>query len=531
MHLLAKNKSINAADSVTRPNASGKLWHHLRRRLDRSAVDNNDIQRICHRLKTLVTGKRSRLKTSKPTKADVSRGLSEQASVERHESPKKTDLLQPLKQAWRKATGKSPGDSSRQDQYQNQYIASNIATSDEDDTGDFSDASSFSMVSEHARLLESSHTRTRPRVLSQSPQSGAATVLPDPHTTDNSVPAHLGHVSEAHERSPTFTAYDTVSHLQSTPQHHPIRSSDFSEYESAINYKPPFQITQRYPGNRQGAKTLPARRRAYSYHRSTVSSQTLTPSPLEGLFTVNRADYDRIMNAVYRPTPSRIPIPVFWKNTTPRAYNFRGLSSPYQEVNTVPLRAQKKRMDSASAMELQLPTSPWSPLSSGQNSAPILREIAARSASKFPSHAHPTTEHSSHQGPSTRRIDSAKLDHRPEERSYTRLQRQKTLPRDWRLKNSPPEGILPMPTSSRVLSGVNRSRFLPPVRLNADGEGEDVWCSEASVHADRSYIQACDGANTSDESQWQNCVSDADEDVWIGEASRSDVAVVDEPLH
>jgi hypothetical protein len=532
MHRLAKNKSKNAAECVARPNASGKLWQYVRRRLDRSAVDNNDVRSVCHHLKTIITGKHSRFKTPKPAKADVFRGRSEQASVERHESPKKTSLLQPLKQAWRKTTSKTPGDNSRKDEYQNQLSASNITTLDEDDTVNFSDASSFSMVSEYARRLESSHTRTRPRVLSQFPQSGAsATVLPDPHTTDNSVPAHRGHVSEGYERSPTFIAYDIVSHLQSTSQHHSVRSSDFGGYEPATNDKSPFQTAQIYPRNRQGAKTLPARRRTYSYHRSTVSSQTLTPSPSEGLLTVNRADYDRIMNAVYRPTPSRIPIPVFWKNAFPRAYNFRGPSSPYQEVNTVPLRAQKKRIDSASAMEPQLPTPPWSSLSFGQNSAPILRDIAARPALKFPSHTHPTTEHPSHQGPSTRHIDRSTLNHRPKGHPYTLLQRQTTLPRDWRLKNSSPESIPPIPTSSRILSGSNRSRFLPPVTLNDDGDGGDVWCSEGSVHADRSIIQACDSASSTDESQLQSCVLDADEDIWVGEASRSHVAVVDEPLH
>jgi hypothetical protein len=532
MHRLAKNKSKNAADSVVRPNATGKLWQHVRRRLDRSAVDDNDVRSVYHRLKIVITGKHSRFKTSKPAKANVFRGRSKQASVERHESPKKTSLLQPLKQAWRKATGKSPGDNSRKDQDQIQFSVSNIATSDEDETTNFSDASSFSMVSEHAHLLESSHTRTRPRVLSQSPQSGAsATILPGPHTTDNSVPSHRGHVSGAHERSPTFVAYDTVSHLQSTSQHHSIRLSDFGRYEPVINDRTPFQTDQRYPRNRQGEKTLPARRRTYSYHCSTVSSQTLIHSPSEGLFTVNRADYDRIMNAVYRPTPSRIPIPVFWKNAFPRAYNFRGPSSPYQEVNTIPLRAEQKRIDSASAMDPQLPTPPWPSLSSGQNSAPLLRDIAARPALKFPSNTHPTTEHSSHQGPSTRHIDCSTLDHRQKGHSYTLLQRQKTLPRDWRLKNSSPESIPPIPTSSRILSGSNRSRFLPPVTLNDDGDGGDVWCSEGSVHVDRSIIQACDNASSTDESQLQSCVLDADEDIWVGEASRSHVAVVDEPLH
>jgi hypothetical protein len=89
----------------------------------------------------------------------------------------------------------------------------------------------------------------------------------------------------------------------------------------------------------------------------------------------------------------------------------------------------------------------------------------------------------------------------------------------------------PIATASCDPSGSNRSRFLPPVTLNDDGKGEDVWCDEGSEHTDRMSVKTCDSASTSDESQWQICVSDADEDVWVGEASRSDVAVVDVPLH
>jgi hypothetical protein len=528
MHLLAKNKSKNAADSAAPLNASGKLWQHLRRRLDRSTASNNDIRRVCHGLKTVITGKRSQLKTSKSAKADISQGRPEQASVERRESPKKTGLLQPLKKAWRKATGKSAGENSRKDQDRHQFSASHVATSDEDGAANFSNASSFSMVSEYARLIESSHTRPRLRALPQLPQVEISATVLSRSTTRASAPAQRNHTSEALERSPTSITYDTVSHQQSTYQHLSLRSSDLGEYESAINDKTPFQTARQYPRKRHGAKTLPQRRRK---HRSTTSTRILTLSPSEGILTANRTEYDRIMNAVYRPAPSRIPIPVFWQITTPRAYNFRGPSSPYQNVTTVPLSNQKKRIDSASAMEPLLPTPPWSSLSPRQNTTPILRDIATRPAVKFSLPKYSESGDASLQGTWLRHGDSSTLDRRTKERSYTRLQRQKTLPRDWRLKNEANESMPPIATASCDPSGSNRSRFLPPVTLNDDGKGEDVWCDEGSEHTDRMSVKTCDSASTSDESQWQICVSDADEDVWVGEASRSDVAVVDVPLH
>jgi hypothetical protein len=538
MEIPARNKSQNAAGLGTRPATNSNLWQHIRRRFDHGAVENNHIRRACHRLKTAVVGKNSSSKASRNAESNKCIGKSRQASVERHQSPKRTGLLQPLKKAWRKATGKSPGDKAAKDQDKNVSTVSNVTTSDEHDSGVFSDTSTISMVSEHARIVEAAYARAQSR--STPPSSGVerhATEIPrcgsnEPHhpgTTEYSVPFDQGRSSEAPERSPTSITWKSTSQLQSSRHNPSLRSSDFGEYESATYNQTSAQTTRQYARMRHSTMTLSGRLRTNSRCRpstQTHSTRTRTPSPSDGLITVGTASYERIANAARKAQCSRIPIPVAWQNITPRAYNFRGPSSPYQNVTTVPLRAEKMRMDSKCATEPQLPTPPWSSMSPDPNSSPILRDIAARLVPYFSSPECRTNEESRSQVTPKRRVDSSTLDRRPQRSSPTRLQRQKTLPRDWRVKDSLSGSMSPMPTSSRVLSGSNRSRFLPPVTLNDDGEGEDVWCREASIYAGESSMQACDSATDTDENQ-----SDAHDDVWIEEASRSDVAVVNAPLH
>jgi hypothetical protein len=538
MKIPARNESQNAAGSETRPVTDLNLWQHIRRRFDHGAVENNYIRRACHRVKTAIKGKSPRLKASRNTESNKYIGKSMQASVERHESPKRTGLLQPLKKAWRKATEKSPGDKATKDEDNNVSRVSNITAPDEHDSGVFSDTSTISMVSEHARILEAAYARAQSR--STPPSSEVerhATEIPrsgsnEPHhpgTTESSVPFDQGRSSEALERSPLFIPWDSISQLQISCHNPSLQSSDFGEHESAAYNQTSSETTRQYAQMRHSTKTLPTRLRTNSRCRpstQTHATRTRTPSLSDGLITVGTASYERIANAARKAQYSRIPIPVAWQNITPRAYNFRGPSSPYQNVTTVPLRAEKMRMDSKCATEPQLSTPPWSSMSPDPNSSPILRDIAARSVPYFSSPECRTNEESRSQVPPKRRVDSSTIDRRPQRSSPTHLQRQKTLPRDWRVKNSLSRSMSPMPTSSRVLSGANRSRFLPPVTLNDDGEGEDVWCREASICAGESSMQACDSATDTDENQ-----SDAHDDVWIEEASRSDVAVVNAPLH
>ncbi|KAL5116035.1 hypothetical protein ACEQ8H_006046 [Pleosporales sp. CAS-2024a] len=101
-----------------------------------------------------------------------------------------------------------------------------------------------------------------------------------------------------------------------------------------------------------------------------------------------RADYDRLIKVVFRPQPTRIPIPKAWRSSTPRAYLYRSPSSPLCNVATMPLPSSQKP---AMGWKKASATEPWrsAPGSrAGQHSqkaaAATLRDIAARPVIHFP---------------------------------------------------------------------------------------------------------------------------------------------------
>ncbi|KAF1917042.1 hypothetical protein BDU57DRAFT_517493 [Ampelomyces quisqualis] len=98
----------------------------------------------------------------------------------------------------------------------------------------------------------------------------------------------------------------------------------------------------------------------------------------------NRADYERFMKIFFRPHATRNPIPKTWRRANPRAYSFRGPSSPYRAVATSPVPPRPKH--AATKAFATAPRQPTSPVAMAASLAPrstsTVRAIAARQAAR-----------------------------------------------------------------------------------------------------------------------------------------------------
>jgi hypothetical protein len=92
---------------------------------------------------------------------------------------------------------------------------------------------------------------------------------------------------------------------------------------------------------RNGLVLLPGRsvtKQEFHAADSASDSSSKASPPWE----CDQTDYQRLMRAFFRAPASRIPIPVAWRGTAPRAYSFRGPTSPFQRVATAPVPRTKK---------------------------------------------------------------------------------------------------------------------------------------------------------------------------------------------
>jgi hypothetical protein len=538
MFFLAKNNPQDAKRSRARPTTNVKLWQHISRRADSDAAENkdNDVRRFYKRVKTAITSKLSRLVVSTAAKINTSTERSDQASPEYHEPSRKTHLLRPLKEAWRKAIGKPMDNQSRNGKVRRRLslsVKSSILTTVEEDKA--LDASLSSPVTDHARLPEPLRTCTPSSLPLQSSQiEMSATLLPVIQTSKNYLLADRGHSSTAPEESYSLIAYHDPSQLQSSSHLRSIKTSNATKLKCAAYDNASFKSTRRFLSKRQRSRTLSTHQRTSNHHPSTTSTWTSSPSSTKLQITsADLADYDRIMKVFHPTQASRIPIPVAWRHITPRAYCFRGPSSPYRNIATTPARPRNAVVNSPASRCITEPRRRTRHQSQSKtlNSVPILQAIAARPASYFPAARAPVTETSSSYMTAKRHVAGSTLGRRLIRTSTTRLKRQKTLPLDWRLKNSlkmESANIPPMPT--RVRSGSVRSRFLPPVTLDdpaRNNVGEDDVRGKVDADVQESSIGVYDsGTATDDDNDWESFVSG--EEVWF---EASEVAVVNEPLH
>jgi hypothetical protein len=511
MFFLAKSKPHHGTDSSTRAPVNINLWQHISSRIDRDAVGNNDARKFCKRVKTAITGKHSRLRPRSNAITSISTERFEQASPERHQICQRTRLLRPLKQAWRKAIGKTVDSQplKYKDRTRSSLSAklSNVASAEEDNTLDISDAALFPPDTEHYLRLEplcSHTTRSIPPQISQIEIS--STISLNFEATANNTPSDDDHSSTMHEALPSSIAYHTTSQPQSSCSRRSRQPLNATEHYSAAYNNTPPRRTQQISLKRRGSKTLPARPRTKSHHRSATSTWASSSSPTRIRVTsTHRTDYNRLMRILHPAPASRIPIPVAWRHVTPRTRSFRDPSSPPKRVPSIRVRTTKTLVRKRSqAMR--------------PDSALLLQAIAARPASCFYVARRPTIKRANSQVNAKRHVATSTLGRRSIRAAGIRLKRQKTLPLDWRFETWMHMGskdIPPMPT----LGGSVRSRFLPHRTVNdqyTNHAGKRDVCGKVSTRVEVTP--------TDDEGGWESDVSG--NEIWF---DASDIAVVDGP--
>jgi hypothetical protein len=138
------------------------------------------------------------------------------------------------------------------------------------------------------------------------------------------------------------------------------------------------------------SKTLPSRFSVGDYQQSLASSLTSSdpsPSVIKISTASERAEYDRIVKVFYRQQASRIPIPTTWRSSAPRAYLFRGPSSPYHDVVTSPSTSRGRDVFPVTprfATEPRRPNVGPCATASSHDAALALQDIATRPVVRFP---------------------------------------------------------------------------------------------------------------------------------------------------
>jgi hypothetical protein len=138
------------------------------------------------------------------------------------------------------------------------------------------------------------------------------------------------------------------------------------------------------------SKTLPSRFSISDYQQSLASSFTYgdsTPSTIKIRTASERAEYDRIVKVFYRQQACRIPIPITWRSSAPRAYLFRSPSSPYRNMVTSPSAPRGKDVLPVIprfATEPRRATASSCATASSRDAALALHDIATRRVMRFP---------------------------------------------------------------------------------------------------------------------------------------------------
>jgi hypothetical protein len=193
------------------------------------------------------------------------------------------------------------------------------------------------------------------------------------------------------ESPSTITTSNNVLRAVLSPPLSPPQKPTFVEIEPLVQEHRAVSSDMPIVARHEGTIALPESSPTANYDQDSVSSSvsSIRPPAVQHRVTPSeRAEYDRIVRVFFRQHATRIPIPTAWRSNTSRVYLFRGPSSPYRNVVTVPVTSSSSSTTTLSTNTI-FATEPSrrtpSPRTSTTTPEAVstLRDIAARPAMRF----------------------------------------------------------------------------------------------------------------------------------------------------